>query len=60
MNDCCALGVNNPSRGPEANKLAFELLLESANTGITERDETHVAEGVVYNGGASRDTAQEA
>jgi hypothetical protein len=37
------LGVNNPSGGPEANKLAFELVLDSLDTGKTDRDETHVA-----------------
>ena len=50
------LGVNNPSGGPEANKLAFELVLDSLDTGKTERDETHMAEGVVYNKTNAADT----
>jgi hypothetical protein len=43
------LGVNNPSGGPEANKLAFELLLDSANTGNAEEAEIHAAKGIVFN-----------
>src|SRR3984893_15543786 len=50
------LGVHNPSGGPGANNLAFELALDSLDTGKTERDETHMAEGVVYNKTNAADT----
>lgn len=50
------LGVNNPSGGPEANKLAFELLIDSANTGNAEEAEIRAAKGVVFNKTNAADT----
>jgi hypothetical protein len=50
------LGLNNPSGAPEANKLAFELLLDSANTGNAEEAEIHAAKGIVFNKTNAADT----
>ncbi len=43
------LGINNPSGGPEENKLAFELLHDSGNSENTAKGEIHISEGIVFN-----------
>jgi hypothetical protein len=50
------LGVNNPSHGPEANKLAFELLHDSGNSENTASGQIRVSEGIVFNKTNAADT----
>jgi hypothetical protein len=42
------LGINNPSGGPEENKLAFQLLHDSGNSENTASGQIRVSEGIVF------------
>ena len=42
------LGVNNPSHGPEANKLAFQLLHDSGTAENTASGQIRISEGIVF------------
>jgi len=50
------LGVNNPSHGPEANKLAFQLLHDSGNSENTASGQIRVSEGIVFDKTNAADT----
>jgi hypothetical protein len=43
------LGVNNPSGGPEADKLAFQLKYDSGTSENTASGQIRVSEGMVFN-----------
>ena len=50
------LGVNNPSHGPEANKLAFQLLHDSGTSENTASGQIRISEGIVFSKTNAADT----
>ena len=50
------VGINNPSGGAEANKLAFELLHDSGNSENTASGQIRVSEGMVFSKTNAADT----